>query len=301
MIDKGYVFKVQRFSVNDGPGIRTVIFMKGCHLRCKWCSSPQTWNILPEVIFLKSKCIKCNSCLKVCPQNAVLLKEGGKKIDYDKCTNINCGKCVEVCPTKAIKFDGSLRTVKGVMQQVMKDIKYYQKSGGGVTISGGEPTIQAEFIIEVLKQCKEKGIHTALETSGFTDWLKLKDVLEYVDLIHYDIKHMDAKEHLRLTGKSNGLILDNLQKISKDRADSIVIGFPVTPNCNDTQNNINSLIKLLKKTNINKIDVFPFHKLGQHEYEELGLEYKFSGLEVPSENYLNKIKDFFKQKGIKVV
>jgi len=296
---KGLVARIERFMIHDGPGIRTVIFMKGCPLRCIWCSSPQMWNPFPEVVFVKGKCIECDSCLGACSENAIVARKDRKRIDREKCNK--CGKCVEVCPTGALKFDGSLMLLQEVMKIVMRDEQFYQSSGGGVTVSGGEPTMQPEFVTEVLEKCQERGIHTALETSGFVEWEKLKEILRFVDVLLQDIKHMDPVKHLNLTGQRNELILENIQRVVKEKLSPIIIRFPVIPNHNDSMDSIGALLDFMGKLNLDKIDIFPFHKLGEHEYEELGFECKAKDLQVRTPDRMLKIKEIVKSRGLEIV
>ena len=187
-----------------------------------------------------------------------------KKLDRGKC-NV-CGECVEICPAAALKFDGCLMSPEDVVNEVMKDEHFYKTSGGGVTLSGGEPLSQPEFALEVLRMCKEKGLHTALETSAYAEWQVLKTLIDYVDLFLFDIKHMNTEEHLKLTGRNNDLILDNVLRTEKEKPGSVAIQFPVIPGYNNAGENIENLVRFMARANISMIDVFPFHKLGQHEY-----------------------------------
>jgi pyruvate formate lyase activating enzyme len=295
----GSIARIERYMIHDGPGIRTVVFFKGCPLRCVWCSSPQTWKAAKQVIFLKRKCINCGSCVASCPENAIESVEDVKKIDREKC-NV-CGECVDVCPAAALKFDGCLMSPEDVVNEVMKDEHFYKTSGGGVTLSGGEPLAQPGFAGEILRRCKEKGLHTALETSAYAEWPVLKKMIDYVDLFLIDIKHMDTEEHLKITGRNNDLILDNILRTAKEKPGSIAIQFPVIPGYNDTDDNIDSLVQFMKEAGIGSIDVIPFHKLGQHEYEELGLDYRVMEVEVPESGSLQKIKEDIKSKGFEII
>jgi pyruvate formate lyase activating enzyme len=288
----GSIARIERYMIHDGPGIRTVVFFKGCPLRCVWCSSPQTWKAAKVVIFLKRKCINCGSCVASCPEKAIESVEDIKKIDRGKC-NV-CGECVEVCPAAALKFDGCLMSPEDVVNEVMKDEHFYKTSGGGVTLSGGEPLAQPAFAGEILRRCKEKGLHTALETSAYAEWPVLKKLIDYADLFH-------TEEHLKITGRNNDLILDNILRTAKERPGSVAIQFPVIPGYNDTDDNIDSLVQFMTGASIGSIDVIPFHKLGHHEYEELGLDYRVMDIEVPESGSLQKIREYIKSKGFEII
>lgn len=295
----GYIASIKRSMIHDGPGIRTVVFMKGCPLRCLWCSSPQTWSSEPAVIFVKSRCIGCGLCIEECPEGAI--EEFGelKRIDRGTCTL--CGRCTEMCPTEALQFDGSVMTLSEVMETIEKDRAFYDKSGGGVTFSGGEPVYQWEFLREMLKSCKQMGIHTALETTGHVEWPVFEQVLAYTDLLLYDVKHTDPQEHAKFTGQSNELIFNNLRKISSMDEISIEIHFPVIPGHNDSQDNIDALLALMKSLNLRRIDLFPFHLLGSHEYEELGIEYAMKDTKIPPDEDIGRIRKYIVSRGFELV
>ena len=295
----GYIASIKRYMIHDGPGIRTVIFMKGCPLRCLWCSSPQTWRIEPSVIFVKSRCIGCGQCVEKCPDNAIHDSEGLKVIDHSACSL--CGICTDVCPTEAMKFDGSLMTVSDVMEIIEKDRAFYDKSGGGVTFSGGEPSYQWEFLHEMLRNCKGAAIHTALETTGHMEWTIFEQLLPFVDLLLYDVKHTESETHEKLTGKPNHIIQENLKRIAGRKSPPIEIHFPVIPGCNDSQSNIDALLDIMKSLGLRKIDLFPFHLLGSHEYEELGIDYAMKNRTVPTDRDIGRIKKYITSHGFELV
>lgn len=281
---------------HDGPGIRTVVFLKGCPLRCFWCSSPQTWHPYREVIFFGGRCIRCNKCKEVCPEGAISSSEEGKKINRKRCTR--CGKCVSICPTGALEFVGHNMSVEDVINEVRKCETFWFYSNSGVTISGGEPLMQIDFVVSILKKLKSLGHHTAVETAGHVKWENLKRALEYTDLLLHDLKHMDPEKHKEITTHSNELILENLRKVAKRNDVRTVITFPVILGVNDSEKNIGDMINFMKENKLNEVDIFPFHNLGQHEYDELEMEYPAKDLPLPSEEKINEVTKIFTQNGI---
>ena len=295
----GLIASIKRYMIHDGPGIRTVIFMKGCPLRCLWCSSPQTWHVKPSVIFVKSRCIECGECVKQCPDSAIQDSDGVKLIDHGACSS--CGACIEVCPTEALKFDGLPMTVSDVMTIIEKDRAFYERSGGGVTFSGGEPAYQWEFLHDLLKSCKDAAIHTALETTGHMEWAIFEHLLPFVDLLLFDVKHTDAELHKKLTGKRNDTICKNLKRIADLKSPPVEIHFPLIPGYNDSQRNIDSLLRTMKSLGLRRIDLLPFHQLGSHEYEELGIDYAMKNTSVPTDEDIGRIKKYISSRGFELI
>lgn len=293
----GYVASIKRYMNNDGPGVRTVVFLKGCLLRCKWCSSPQTWNMQPNIIFIDKKCIGCGKCKNICSSDAI--KNVGHRIDYRKC--IKCGKCIDTCPAKAIKYDCVKMSVKDVFDEVVKDEHFYKCTGGGVTLSGGEATLQSDFACEILKLCKERRINTALESCGQTEYGQLAKVLKYTDFLYYDLKHMDSEIHKKLTGFGNEVILNNIEKANKEYNCDITINLPLIPECNNNEYNYELLLSFMKKLALTKIRILKFHKLGEHEYKELDMKYPLEKSEKLSLEDYKKCIDFFESNGVNVV
>jgi len=270
---KGKVYDIQRFAIHDGPGIRTLVFMKGCPLECLWCSTPQTQRSSPDLLYIEVNCKKCLSCVDVCLEEAIIFSDK-QKIEIDRKLCNTCGQCVDACPNQALKLVGEQKTVEQLFQEVMKDSNFYRRSDGGVTIGGGEATMQPEFVTALLKKCKEIFVHTAMETCGYVKWDQLEKILEHIDLLYFDIKHMDSRIHEEITGVSNELILENARKASEMRP--IIIRIPVIPGLNDSEENLLKTVKFASELgeNLLRIELLPYHKFGTGTYEQLGREYK---------------------------
>ena len=275
--EQGFVFNVQRYSIHDGPGIRTVVFLKGCPLRCKWCDNPESLTFTPEVMFFEKKCIECGTCVEECENNAINTKQGAlpsERIRRDLC-NV-CGACVEHCPAKALQMVGRKMTGDEVMAEVLKDVRFYQKSNGGVTLSGGEALVQPDFTIDILRKSQQRNIHTAIETSGYAEWGTLEKVIQYTDLLLFDIKHMDSEIHRALTGVPNKRILENLERAVKLRP--VIVRVPLVPTFNDSEENAIAVRDFAERIGVKKIDLLPFHQLGRDKYQRLNLKYDLKDL-----------------------
>lgn len=271
---KAVVFDIQRFSVDDGPGIRTVVFFKGCNMHCLWCHNPESLHPYAEVMFLTQKCIGCGKCVEVCVQNCHTLSDGRQLFDRSHC--INCGRCAEVCYTGALAVTGLSMTVEEVVAEIKKDDLFYRNSGGGVTFSGGEPLLQADFLRDVLIECEKAGIHCAIETAGNVPWTSFEKVLPFTDLFLYDIKVVDETLHKKATGSGNKRIISNLKKLAKTGAE-IWARTPLIPSINDTLAEKERLAELLATLESIQTHVFlPYHNLGEGKYESLGLSTLFS-------------------------
>src|SRR5512136_235019 len=209
--DQGIIFNIQGYCIHDGPGIRTSVFLKGCPLRCLWCQNPESHSYYPELLFAEEKCAGCGECVRVCPEKAVRMRGKASQTDRRLCKS--AGLCVDACPNEARAVIGRRATTDEVFKEIAADSLFYQESGGGVTLSGGEPLAQPEFAAGILKKCREAGFHTALDTCGYASWTVAREVLRHVDLVLYDFKHMDPAIHRKYTGVSNELILQNAEKI----------------------------------------------------------------------------------------
>lgn len=296
-MEKGIIFNIQRYSIHDGPGIRTLIFFKGCPLRCLWCSNPESQKSSPEILFSKTKCIGCGKCAEVCPKNAII-KSTDKRINRDICDL--CLKCVETCYAEALENAGKKMTIEEIIKEIEKDRPFYEKSGGGITVSGGEPLMQPKFLKELLKICKERNINTAIETCGYVKWPIFKEVLEFVDLVLMDLKHMDSRSHEKLTGKKNEIILENIKNIAKLKK-PMIIRFPLIPTYNDSIENIRKIGEFVKNLGgVDEINIIPFHRFGESKYEKLDREWTISDIKPPTQEYLEEIKKLLENYGLKV-
>jgi pyruvate formate lyase activating enzyme len=288
----GLIFNLQRFCVHDGPGIRTTVFMKGCPLNCRWCSNPESINPYPDLMTYDLRCVLCGRCVKVCSKKAITVDKI-RKIDRLRCDL--CLKCVHVCPTGAIKAAGQFMTIEEVLSEVKKDELLYQNSGGGVTISGGEPLLQWKFVRRLLKKCQQEGFHTALDTSGYAQWDIFRKVLEYTDLCLYDLKHTEPGSHTWGTGKSNRRIIENLY-LTASRARTW-LRVPIIPQYNDSKEDIMNLISIAKKSNVEKVSLLPYHDYAKGKYRSLGRYYRFEQLNPPGNDYLQRLgKPFWNAK-----
>lgn len=297
IVKTGLVSNIQKFSLSDGPGIRTIVFFKGCPAKCPWCCNPE--NISPETTLAHSqtKCMSCGECIRNCTQNAVVLNDRRLLIERSKCTL--CGNCVRYCPTGAMEIIGKLMTVKEVYQIVNRDRPFYNQSKGGVTISGGEPFLQFDFLLELLKKLKEEDIHTAIETCGYALWKNIEQALPYTDLLLFDLKIMCEALHLKSIGISNACIHENLRKAS-DYGVPIQIRVSVIPEYTDRTENIKMIAQFIKDLNsVKEINLLPYHKLGAAKYRKIGMRYTLDHLDgqVPD---MNEITAVLRDNGIAV-
>lgn len=292
---KGIVFDIQKFSVHDGPGIRTIVFLKGCPLSCRWCSNPESQCREPQVMFVSKNCIGCGKCKEVCPVNAVNF-ELPYRIDQSKC--IKCGKCVENCYANALEMSGTERTVGEVISELKKDNMYYRRSGGGITLSGGEALTQVDFIEELLKGCRANRWNTAVETAAFVNKDVLKRILPLLDLVMMDIKHMNSEKHREYIGQGNEIILENAKFIASSGT-QLIIRVPVIPGFNDDKDNILKLSQfVVSLKNVREIHLLPYHRLGENKYGYLGYKYKMPPIDPPSNEDMKKLKNIVESFGL---
>lgn len=296
----GIVFNIQRFSTEDGPGIRTTVFLKGCPLRCLWCSNPESQSYTKQVAHRDSLCNGCGSCIKVCFLDAIsVCPSGGSfkiRIDRKKCNN--CGKCVDVCIAGAIQFYGRSMTIEEVFNEVRKDRGYYSKSQGGVTVSGGEPLSQADFVVEFLRRCRKTGIHTTLDTCGYCSSSTLYKVLDLVDLVLFDVKIMNRRQHKQLTEKDNSVILRNARLIAF-KGVPMIIRVPLIPGINDSEDNLNEIAHFISELdNTLHVDLLPYHRFGENKYEMLDMEYQLKNVRPADNEKIHWCQEIFKRYGL---
>jgi pyruvate formate lyase activating enzyme len=293
------IVNIQRFSLHDGPGIRTVVFFKGCPLRCRWCANPECISPAPQLGFSKVLCDRCGDCLSACPESAITAgRDGTLRIDRRRCTN--CGHCIDVCPRKALAIYGREIALEELFEEVGRDRSFYNHSGGGVTASGGEATLHADYVIALFKLCREAGITTAIETCGHVDPARFQKVLEYTDFVLYDLKMLDSRRHRELTGRSNALILRNATTLVEwgVRAQ---FRMPLVPGLNDDAENIAATTAFLKKLGqdaARSIELIPYHRLGTGKYEALGRAYSLAGLEAAGHETIDLASKRFEEQGI---
>ncbi len=301
-ITTGRVFNIQRYSLHDGAGIRTLVFLKGCPLKCLWCSNPESQRALPELGFIEARCVGINTCnapcIPACPREAMYLNpQNGLVINRDKCDM--CGKCAEVCTHDALKVVGQEMTVEAIMAEVEKDRPFYRRSGGGLTLGGGEPLAQYKFATAILKIAEAEYLHTAIETTGYAPWEHFETVLRHVDLLQMDLKHMDPEKHQKLTGQSNELILDNLKNVlSVKEPEDVIIRIPVITGFNDSAENISETARFIARLGLLRIELIPYHKMGSSKYAQYGVEYPLSKLEPPSREDMQNLKTIVEDFGL---
>jgi len=295
----GLIFDIKKLAVHDGPGIRTTIFFKGCPLRCKWCHNPESILPQPELILFETKCIGCGECVSICAQHAHAIREDGSRL-FDRSVCLSCGDCARVCYAEALVMEGRVVTLEDVMTALRKDMPFYESSEGGITLSGGEPLAQADFALALLKQCKREDLHCVLDTSGYGPWHDFEKCIQFVDLILYDIKHMDPNMHRRYTGVSNDLILENLAKAGKAGV-PLEIRMPIIAGINDDREQITEAARFLSGiSGIRRIQLLPYHRLGEAKYTRLGRPYGMGKREPLSDDQMEEVADRFRSNGTEV-
>lgn len=295
---KAFIFNKQKYNMYDGPGVRTMVFFKGCPLRCKWCSNPEGLEKKYQIMLKPSVCTLCGSCVSACPVGIHKITSTGEHIINRKIDCIGCGKCVDVCLPNALKVTGETQTISELLDYIEEDRAFYEQSGGGVTLGGGEVTSQPEAAKNLLMACKQVGINTAIETCGYTRKENILEIAEFTDLILFDMKHIDPDKHFELTGVRNETILENLEELLHRRHD-VKIRMPMLKGINDSEAEIRGVINFLmpykEYKNFKGIDLLPYHKLGVNKYLQLGMEYPLQGDPSLSEEDLDRIESWIKE------
>jgi pyruvate formate lyase activating enzyme len=299
--NQGSIFNIQGYCIHDGPGIRTTVFLKGCPLRCLWCQNPESHSFHPELLFIEEKCTGCGSCVQVCPEKAIRLQGKVSQTDRRRCKSV--GLCVDACPNEARAVIGRLVTADEVFKEIAADSLFYQESGGGVTLGGGEPLAQPEFTASILKRCRDTGFHTALDTCGYADWATTREVLRHVDLVLFDFKHMNPEMHKKYTGVSNEMILQNAEKIHHEMSIPMRARVAIVPGLNDSPENIEATARFIAErlSSVIPVHLLPYHRLGEAKWERLGRKNETAAIDTPGEQQLVKCRRIFDSFGLTTI
>jgi pyruvate formate lyase activating enzyme len=300
---KGVIFNIQKYSIYDGPGVRTLIFLKGCPLKCKWCANPEGISPTFQVMFSKSLCTSCRKCIPVCQEGIFSTAQsinGETQLAINRdipCTG--CGACVDICPERALRVAGQEKTIEEIVDIVMQDSIFYYNSGGGVTMGGGEPTRQPKFLAAILEECYKQGIHTAIETCGYTNWKVYERILPFTKLFLFDLKSMDSKVHKELTGVPNEKIHSNLEQLFLHNA-NVIVRIPLIVDQNDSLENLEATMNFVKQVSSKSgkllgVEVLPYHKLGVNKYHQLGKPYILSDELRFTPDRLQEIESFLEK------
>lgn len=292
---KGIIFNIQKFSIHDGPGIRTTVFLKGCPLQCQWCSNPESQNQNIQILCNHQTCLNCHHCIQICPQHAISNQDGHIHVNFDQC--IGCLQCVQQCPSQSLSYEGEYQEVDEIVRICKQDLPFYEESNGGVTISGGEGMGQPEFVEALIKALKKEDIHVAIETTGYIPEDTFQHLAPLFDLLLFDVKHYDSQQHFLKTGVHNELIIKNLTW-AFEQGIEILPRIPVIPDFNNTLNDAKGLAKLLKQIGLKRVQLLPFHQFGEKKYEMLNKEYVYKNKKALHNEDLKDYQQIFINEGL---
>lgn len=298
--ENALIFDIQDLSVQDGPGIRTTVFMKGCPLKCRWCANPEGQKPYPELMHIRNLCNKTQKCEIACPYEAVTIESENDfpKFDRNICKDCETRECIAACPSRAIKFAGKYLSFEELISKVKPNLSFYKNSGGGVTFSGGEPFLQIEFIKKFIEQTNSFGLSVGVETCGMFDWSEVREIADKFDFIYFDLKCMDSTVHKNVTGSPNEKILSNLKNFAEHYSEKITVSVPIIPGVNDSAEDIKYIAEFCKNINIKNLRLLPYHSLGENKYFDLGREYYMNKNISVSENQLDEFKSVVESFGI---
>lgn len=294
---EGMIFNVQRYSTEDGPGIRTTVFMKGCSLRCVWCQNPEGLSKEPDLVWYQTRCIAALECVKVCQEGALKLTEEGMSIDREKCTR--CGDCVRACPAGALELIGKRYNTEELLDEILRDSAFYEKSNGGITFGGGEPMLQVDFLEDVLPKLKETNIHVAIDTCGAVSWKYFERIMDYVDLFLFDLKLLDEGKFRQYTGGNIGLVIDNARQISS-RKIPMWIRTPIIPGYTDDEENIRDISEFIKRNlpTAQRYELLSFNNMCRSKYERLDMNWELKGVPLIEKERMEEFKKIAEDAGL---